>query len=362
MLRAAGAGLTVFLDSCFGVDVGVGAVIRFRGGCVEGALLAALTMIAAQAAYAQQPRARTLTYDADGKEWVELPPPAPGTAEGDLHAIRVEIKQGEYRPASSAITEFTGRYGESHPLWPEVRLASAEALIGRREYHKAHIVLQELLARFGGTALTSEALRLEFIIAEAYLSGVKRKIWGIPLLSGEDVAFRILDEISANYPESRLAELAIKTKANHLFKNGEHALAELEYDRLLRDYPQSRYHQVALRRSADAIMASFAGVDYDEAALVEAQERYREFLLRYPQDPDRDDIERFLSAIDAARAEKEFSVGEYYERTNHLGSAIFYYQLVRDDWPETSAATKAIARLELLGALDAVGAKEVSDK
>ncbi|UCC30127.1 MAG: outer membrane protein assembly factor BamD [Phycisphaerales bacterium] len=337
-------------------------MIRIQGRCIEGALLAALTMMALQAAYAQQPRARTLTYDADRKEWVEHPPPAPGTAEGDLHAIRAQIKQGEYRPAFSAITEFTESYGESNPLWPEARLASAEVLIGRREYHKAHIVLQESLARFGGTTLTSEVLRLEFIIAEAYLSGVKRKVWGVRLLSGEDVAFRILDEISANYPESRLAELAIKTKADHLFKNGEHALAELEYGRLLRDYPQSRYHQFALRRSADATMASFAGVDYDEAALVEAQERYREYLLRYPQDRDRDDVERFLSAIDVARAEKDFSVGEYYERTNHIGSAIFYYQLVRDNWPETSAATKAIARLELLGASDAVGAKEASDK
>ena len=337
-------------------------MIRFRLRCIEGALLTGITMVALQAAYAQQPRARTLTYDADRKDWLELPPPALGTAEGDLYAIGALIRQGKYRPASSAIKEFAERYGESHPLWPEARLASVEALIGRREYHKAHIVLQEFLARFGGTALTSEALRLEFIIAEAYLGGVKRKIWGVRLLSGEDVAFRILDEISANYPESRLAELALKTKADHLFKNGEHAMAELEYGRLLRDYPQSQYHQPALRRSADAVMASYAGIDYDEAALVEAQERYREYLLRYPQDRDRDHVERFLSAIDAARAAKDFSVGEYYERTNHLGSAIFYYQLVRDNWPETSAATKAIARLELLGAWDAMGAKEAPDK
>ncbi len=337
-------------------------VIRFRRYRIEGALLAVFTMATLQTAYAQQPRARTLTYDADRKEWVELPPPAPGTAEGDLHAIRVQIKQGKYQPAFSAITKFIDRYGESHPLCPEVRLARAEALIGRREYHKAHIVLQEFLGEFGGMALTSETLRLEFIIAEAYLGGVKRKVWGVRLLSGEDIAFRILDEISADYPESRLAELAIKTKADHLFKSGEHALAELEYARLLRDYPQSRYHQFALRRSADAAMASFAGVDYDEAALVEAEERYREYRLRYPAEADRNGVALILDRVREMRAEKDFSVGEFYEWTNHIGSAIFYYQLVHDTWPETIAATKATARLELLGALETVDTKEVPDK
>lgn len=337
-------------------------MIHLRSGHVGLVVLGLWMLLGANAAVALQPRTRTLTYDPDRKAWAELPPPPPGTPEGDLHAIKVRIREEDYGSALSAIKEFFKRYGESGPFQPEVLIAKAEALIGRDDYDKAHLVLQEFLGGFGGMALTSEALRLEFVIAEAYLSGVKRKVWGIRLFSGEDIAFRILDEIATDYPDSRLAELATKTKADYLFRTGEHALAELEYARLLRDYPQSRYHPFALRRSAESALASFAGVDYDDAALIEAEERYYEYRLRYAAQADREGVGLILDGIREARAEKDFSTGAYYERTGHLSSAIFYYRFVRDNWPNTIATTKATERLELLGALGPVGVREASDR
>ncbi|MGB2986222.1 MAG: outer membrane protein assembly factor BamD [Phycisphaerae bacterium] len=323
---------------------------RFLNHRLGLVLLAVLLSMPHGAVNAQQPRTRTLTYDADRKEWVEQPPPSPGTPEGDLHAIRVLIKDADYRKALTAIKKFVKRHGESDSLYPEVLIAKAEALIGRLEYYTAHVTLQAFLGEFAGVPLTSDALRMEFNIAEAFLSGVRRKVWGIRWLSGEDIALRILDEISADYPDSRLAELAIKTKADYLFKAGDHALAELEYTHLLRDHPQSRYHQYALRRSAEGALASFGGVDYDEAALIEAEERYRDYQLRYPDQADRDGVGLILDGIRELRAEKDFLIGAYYERTDHWSTAIYYYRMVRENWPDTIAATKAASRLELLGA------------
>lgn len=300
---------------------------------------------------AQQPRTRTLKYDASRREWVELPPPPPGTAEGDLHQIRMLIADGDHRAVLSSVKRSLKLYGTSSPHYPDLLIAKAEALIGRREYHEAYTVLEQFLNEFGGTKLTPEALRLEFVIAETYLTGVKRKIWGFRWLSGEDIAYQILDDISVNYPNSRYAEFAIKTKADDLFRKGRHGLAELEYARLLRDYPQTRYHRYALRRSAEAALASFAGVEYDDAALIEAEERYRDYRARYGRVAEREDrVIEILDAIRERRAEKEFSIGAYYERTGHVSSAVFYYQSVRAQWPDSVAATKAVTRLELIGA------------
>jgi len=309
-------------------------------------------------ASAQQPRLRTLTYDAQKKEWVEQAPPPAGTAEGDLYAIRTEIQEKRYRKALSDIKQFVEKYGEQDASYPQVLIAKAEALIGQRKYDEAHTVLQEFLGEFAGMALTSEALRLEFEIAEVYLTGVKRKVWGIFRVSGEDRAMEILDEIAADYPESPLAELALKTKADYLFRTGEHALAELEYSRMLREFPRSRYHQFALGRTAESALASFGGVEYDEAALVEASERYGDYRLRYPGPADREGVSLIQESIREARAEKEFRIGEYYERTDHIGSAIFYYRQVGSDFPDTTAAGKAKTRLELLGALEPVATAE----
>ncbi len=332
-----------------------------RIGPVSRWLLLAPFVIAVVPTAGQPVRTRSLTYDSDRKEWLESPPPAPpGTPEGDLHHIRVQIKDGKYRKALSAVKKFINTYGQSHPDYPSALIAKAEAMIGGREYDEAHKVLQLFLSEFAGMQLTTEALRLEFVVAEAYLGGAKRKLLGLRLLSGKDVAYRILDEISTDYTKSEYAELAIKTKADHLFNEGDHALAEMEYERLLKEHPRSRYQEFALSRSAMAAMAGFGGVDYDEAALIEAQDRFEEYRLRYPVSARRDRVETVLESIRELRADKDFLIGQYYERTEHPGSAIFYYELVRGDWPDTIAQIKATERLELLGVLEPVVPAESS--
>jgi len=198
-------------------------------------------------------------------------------------------------------------------------------------------------------ALTSEALRLQFVIAEAYLGGARREFLGLKILDAEDEGYRILDEISIEYENGDLALAAIKTKADHMFRKGDHALAELEYDRMVKEYPRSRYHQYALARSAESALASHAGVEYDESALIEAEERYREYRRLYPGAADRAGVGLILDGIREQRAEKEFITGQYYERTNHLSSAVYYYQSVVEDWPGTLAAARAADRLELIG-------------
>lgn len=327
------------------------AIDTFNRGLRRRAQVAAALTLAllAGSAAAQTPRSRALTYDPAQKRWAEAPVPPPGTAEGDLYLIRQDIRAGRHGRALSACKKFVKTYGDADAQYPNLLLARAQAQVARRDYQRAHETLQEYLSRFSGMAQTSEALRLEFIIAEAYLSGAKRKFLGIPMLSGFDLAYTILDDISANFPEDPAAVYAIKTKADHLFKEGEHALAEAEYSRLLTEHPRTRYAQPALKRAADAALAGFRGTEYDDSALIEAQERYQDYRMRYADDADREGVGLVLNDIREKRAEKDFTIGAYYERTQHLSSAVFYYQGVVRNWPDTAAAAQAAARLALLG-------------
>ena len=308
-----------------------------------------LCVVGATFARADTARIRTLTYDPANKEWTEKTPPLPGTPEGDLFIMRRLNSQQRYRAASKATDEFEKTHGESDSLYPEVMLARAEALIGLEKFDAAHELLQEFLDQYGGMAITIDALRMEFIIAEAYLGGKKRAVWGIFRVSAVEEGHKILDDIITDYPDTTIAELAHKAKADAHFRAGEHDLAEIEYARMLREYAQSRYQEYALRRAADAALASFGGVDYDEAALVEAEERYNDFRVRFGAAGEREEVGVILNAIREARAEKDYRIGQYYEKTDHLSSAVFYYQLVRREWPNSIAATKAATRLELLG-------------
>lgn len=313
-----------------------------------GMVLAAL--VVATPTSAQERRTRTLTFDPVSRQWVERAAPQAGTAEGDLHQIKTLNARGAFRQALKSVKAFVKTHGVDHPLYPEVLLEKAESYIGRQDFTRAHDTLQSFLGEFGGVALTEEALRMELVTAEAFLKGAKRRVWGIFRFSGTDLAYRILDEISVGFPESRYAEAAIKTKADHLYDQGEFDLAELEYARLVREHPRTRYHQFAQRRIADAALASFAGVYYDEAALIEAEERYREYAASYPAAAQQQNVDAIIDGILESRAEKDYLIGWYYERTGHRRSAKFYYENVMRDWPESIAAGKAYNRLGILDA------------
>ena len=59
--------------------------------------------------------------------------------------------------------------------------------------------------------------------------------------------------------------------------------------------------------------------------------------------PDLADVERVLTTIPDLQAEKEYAISEYYERTGHLGSAVYYYRMVRENWQNPAPSYKCRA-------------------
>ena len=293
----------------------------------------------------KSPRAERLRFDHERQAWLHLPKPEPGTAAGDLALARAAFSNGQYKQARKAILAWDKNYGDTSEHYPEALLLRAGIEKARRNYHVAHQLLEQFLSEFGATDLADDALIDLFNIAEVQLSGVRRKLWGMRLLNATEPALDILDRISTDYPETSLAELALKTKGDYFFQRGDFALAELEYGRLMQEFPASRYQRYAMRRSADAALASFAGVRFDDAPLVEAEERYRLYAQQYAGLAEQEGIGLILQDILEKRATKELEIGYYYRRTQHPRAASFYFASTMKNWPDTIAATKAAEAL-----------------
>lgn len=295
-------------------------------------------------------RSRTVARDPLTGEWVDAAPADAGTPEGDLRLARQAVARREYSRGLRLVGAWERTYGKEHELYPAVVLVRTQAMIGQRRFEAARKILTRFIDEYDGTSYVHEALRQQFIIAEAFLGGVKRPFLWLPILPGEDMGLRILDDLSTGFTEDKHAEVAIKTKGDYFYRTGQHPLAELEYTRLLDEYPNGRYHAYALRRAADAAQASYAGVEYDEAPLIEAQQRYEEYALRYPSEAAAGGVGGILEKIRQDRADKVLSFARYYERTRHPRTAVYYYDIVLKEWPNTVAAEKARERLTILKA------------
>jgi outer membrane protein assembly factor BamD (BamD/ComL family) len=187
-------------------------------------------------------------------------------------------------------------------------------------------------------------------IARAFLSGQKRIVWGFLRLPAYSEGIELLDRVWERMPGSRLGELALKLKADYYDSHGDLDLAQDEYANLAQQYPSGRYVQYAMLRAAECAEGAFPGIKFDDTPLLEADERYKQLQAAFPAYAEREQVPEHLEGLRQQRADKDFDIAGWYERTRHLSAAEFYYRQVLTDWPDTLAATRARTRLRALGA------------
>ncbi|MFH1417758.1 MAG: outer membrane protein assembly factor BamD [Planctomycetota bacterium] len=301
-----------------------------------------------------------LEFNPQTGEWVEIAPPVPGTEEGDLALARSLLARGECKKARKSFKAWFKMYPDSS-LWPQGLFYAAETEISAEEMKpkrghliKAYEWLEELLEGWPHSELAQRAIRKEMIIAELLLfKDRKQKVWGGVLwLSGKEEALQILDRVIDDWARGTpTAEQALRLKADYHFLNGEFDEAEIAYARIVRDFPRGRYHRLAMLRSGESALARFPGVEFDDADLLEAEVYLADFQHRYPQDAADRRVPQILDNVKERRAEKDYTVGRYYERTGAIEAAAFYYRTVVETWPATIWATESRNRLVALGAI-----------
>ncbi|MCG3137067.1 MAG: Outer membrane protein assembly factor BamD [Phycisphaerae bacterium] len=296
-------------------------------------------------------RSEQLEFDPQQQKWIEIIPPVPGTPEGDLALARQLLRDEEFDDAEDAFADWPTRHGEDHPLATAAELGRAQAYLGENQHYKAHLLAKELAVEFSTDEIARQAAEVEFLVAEYFLAGTNRKWLGMPVLPAEDLGISILDDLVAKFPDTEIGLRAFKTKADYFFNRGDFDLAEDEYNQILLQYPRSQYVRYAALRRARAALASFAGVKFDDAPLIEAEERFLRFQQDYPQDAQRERVDLVLEEIRNKRAEKEYDIGRYYLRVDQPRAAAFYFRSVMNNWPGTVAASEAEAELIKMGLL-----------
>ncbi len=295
------------------------------------------------------PRASKLIYDPTTDRWKELASPEPGTEDGDLDIVRQHVARMDYKEALKLVKAWIKQYGTGAPRYPEALHLQATCELEIGEYRAAHDNFQKLLNDYPGSEYAERALSAEFRLAEQYLAGKKRRaFFGLFKVKDREAGVKIMDDLVANYADTPLAEYAQLAKANYFYSRGDFAEAQEEYATFASEHPRSRYHAYALIRSGEAALATFPGVHFDDAGLVEAQERFTQFMQQYPQVGRERNIPTLLDQIAAARADKTFEIGRHYEKYRQPRAARFYYRQTIDRWPGTAAAEEAKGRLAAL--------------
>jgi len=302
----------------------------------------------AATALAQEPGFREeQILDPQSRAWVTATQPAEPAAD-EFSTARELLADGKPTAARKLLKRWTHDHPD-HERYADGAFLYGEACFEAGDFWAAYEQYEYVVENSSGD-LFQKALSREVDVARAFLSGRKRMVWKIFRVAAYDEAIEMLDRVWERAPGTQLGELALRLKADYFFDKGDMDLAQDEYAALAREYPSGHYIRLAMLRSAVAAEATFPGVRFDSQPLVEADERYRQLEAAFPHYAERNQVDARLAGIREQRATKDLEIARWYERTRRPQAAVFYYQLVLHDWPDTLAASQAQRRLELLGA------------
>ncbi|HYE62821.1 MAG TPA: outer membrane protein assembly factor BamD [Phycisphaerales bacterium] len=233
------------------------------------------------------------------------------------------------------------------PALPEAYVLRATAQIARHNEFKALFDTEEVARNHPYSDAFPTALERELEVANKYLNGLKRKIWGLRIESGVDIAEEIIVRINERLPGSRLAEQALMDLADYYYRERDLKMAATAYECFVILFPKSEMRQKAMERRIYATIAQFKGPKYDASGLIEAQYQIKAYQELYPREAhDAGLSDALIVRLDESAAAQMLTVANWYMKRGDDPSARLTLTRLVQKHPATAAAAEGLKTMQ----------------
>ena len=280
--------------------------------------------------------------------WVGPSGAVQDTPEAQLVFATAFFDRKDYKRAKTEFHKLLKAYKDSREA------ADAQYYFGRcaeetGDYYRAFQEYRKTIKVYPSTTRFDEILEREYQLANYFLAGKKRKLFGqVAILPARDKAVEMFQAIVDDGPFSEYGQLAqYKLGLAHL------ALQDYEasvgaFEQVISRYPDSPLVDDARFQIAQASLKGTFKPDYDQSPTDLAVQELEHFLREYPQSELSTGAGTRLEELKERRAQHEYHIGQFYERRRHPASARIYYESVVNRFPNTAWAPQAAARIHIL--------------
>ena len=294
-------------------------------------------------------------------------------AESKLQEAEALFAAGQYEKAQGQFRTLADNKGNAAVLAERARFMQAECRYMRGQYPEAADTYHKVLLDFPTGAYRRDCCARVFQICDYWLDdfrdeldkradekGVLRwrptwpKPWDRtkPAVDQEGRALENLERVHTHDITGPTADKAIFWCGYVNFIRGNFQEADQFFSQLVDMHADSPLRPQALAFAIQAKNNATGGAAYDGRKCAEALQLVHVAEATVPELTNNPEMAEKLTrakfAIRSQQAEKDFLMAEYYERTGHPGSAVFYYELVRRRYGGTrysDVATDRQARL-----------------
>jgi outer membrane protein assembly factor BamD len=266
-----------------------------------------------------------------------------------MNKARKDEESGSLHSAFKTYEKVARKY-QSSVYAPEALYRSGSILYRRKQFYKAFIDFQTLIARYPNSKRFNDVIGAQYQIAAALMDGAHNRVWGwFPGPTNRVKAVDYFRIVVAEAPYSDYAPLSLMDAARgfQLDKDTDEAIDSL--DRLVNTYPQSVLAPVAYLKLGDLHASLSEGPKYDQASTKEAMTYYEDFMILYPGDPNIAQAARGVDRMKTILAQSKIYIGDYYfyKRLNFTAAKVFYNEAITafPDSPPANLAKKRLAEM-----------------
>ncbi|MFH1201700.1 MAG: tetratricopeptide repeat protein [Candidatus Omnitrophota bacterium] len=265
-----------------------------------------------------------------------------------LEVVKELFNKKDYQGALKEAKQLL-RYYPGSVEAPEAQFYLGACLENLDKPYGAYLAYQRVIDKYPFSQRTDDVVEREFKIGERLLEAPQKKILGVNI-SYESLVLEIFNKVIDNSPYGRYA--AIAQYKTGLILKGLKSFDEAQnaFQKVVDNYPKSEWADASKFQIASCQSLSSLRPDYDQVATEEAKKGFEDFAREHP-DLDAGlskKIEDNLSKLREKEAQANLKIAQFYERQKQYASAKIYYKYIIDNYTDTSVATTAAARFQIL--------------
>ncbi|MFH0791129.1 MAG: riboflavin synthase [Candidatus Omnitrophota bacterium] len=213
--------------------------------------------------------------------------------------------------------------------------------------YEAFLAYQKVVDKYPFSERIQEIIEREYKIGETFMSGEKRRAFGMTL-PVENPSIEIFNKVIENSnfgPLAAKAQYKLGLVLKGLLRYYE---AEDAFNKVISSYPDSEWAEASKYQIAACRQAVSRGSDYDQGASAEAKEKFEEFVSEHPDAVLSKEAEKNIEGLKSKEAESNYNIAYFYEKQRKYEAARIYYNDVINNCSNTLWAAKALERLQIL--------------
>jgi len=205
---------------------------------------------------------------------------------------------------------------------------------------------QVVIDKYPFSERSAEIVKRQYDIGVKLLEGEDRKSKFMESLKGTNYnVIEIFKTVIKNAPYGDYAPLAQYKMGLYLMENHLFQEARDEFEKVLNDYPDSEWAKAAKYQIAITDARRSSGAQYDQKITQAAVEEFEDFLEIYPDAELSKKAKEQIRKLREKEAENNFVIAQFYEKRKNYKASKIYYQIVVDDYKNSSWAKKALTKI-----------------